>query len=240
MVRPHMFDSKGQFLLHCVQNVLMWPTCTCFRGNCNLLLTHSDEHGKDQKWNIGFQIYPPPMNNELHDLIKRIQNMMRVNLNLAVHCVVVPGFSRQVMNPLLFPVLFKIVIMMVMMLIMRETMEITMWPPWECASALEVFFLRFSQLKEAGTRTSPQLLVASEHIEKLWMRPVWLFPLTYDEEYSPRTGSGRVYDFGGGGLKQKNKSFSFFFAGQNDQKSFTFLVVFVLQRMSPGHWMKTR
>lgn len=56
MVRPHMFDSKGQFLLHCVQNVLMWPTCTCFRGNCNLLLTHSDEHGKDQKWNIGFQI----------------------------------------------------------------------------------------------------------------------------------------------------------------------------------------
>ena len=165
---------------------------------------------------------------------------MRVNLNLAVHCVVVPGFSRQVMNPLLFPVLFKIVIMMVMMLIMRETMEITMWPPWECASALEVFFLRFSQLKEAGTRTSPQLLVASEHIEKLWMRPVWLFPLTYDEEYSPRTGSGRVYDFGGGGLKQKSKSFSFFFAGQNDQKSFTFLVVFVLQRMSPGHWMKTR
>ena len=181
-------------------------------------------------------------NNELHDLITRIQNMMRVNLNLAVHSVVVPGFSRQVMNSLLFPVLFKIVIMMVMTLIMRETMEITMWPPWECASALEVFFLRFSQLKEAGTRTSPQLLVASEHIgiEKLWMRPVWLFPLTYDEEYSPRTGSGRVYDFGGGGLKQKNKSFSFFFAGQNDQKSFTFLVVFVLQRMSPGHWMKTR
>ena len=128
---------------------------------------------------------------------------MRVNLNLAVHSVVVAGFPRQVMNPLLFPVLFKIVIMMVMTLMMRETMEITMWPPWECASALEVFFLRFSQLKEAGTRTSPQLLVASEHIEKLWMRPVWLFPLTYDEEYSPRTGSGRVYDFGGGGLKQK-------------------------------------
>ena len=73
--------------------------------------------------------YPPPMNNELHDLITRIQNMMRVNLNLAVHSVVVPGFSRQVMNPLLFPVLFKIVIMMVMTLIMRETMEITMWPP---------------------------------------------------------------------------------------------------------------
>ena len=65
------------------------------------------------------------MNNELHDLITRIQNMVRVNLNLAVHCVVVPGFSRQVMNPLLFPVLFKIVMMMVM----RETMEITMWPP---------------------------------------------------------------------------------------------------------------
>ena len=55
--------------------------------------------------------------------------MMRVNLNLAVHCVVVPGFPRQVMNSLLFPVLFKIVIMMVMTLIMRETMEITMWPP---------------------------------------------------------------------------------------------------------------
>ena len=55
--------------------------------------------------------------------------MMRVNLNLAVHSVVVPGFPRQVMNSLLFPVLFKIVIMMVMTLIMRETMEITMWPP---------------------------------------------------------------------------------------------------------------
>ena len=28
-----------------------------------------------------------------------------------------------------------------------------------------------------------------------------LLALTYDEEYSPRTGSGRVYDLGGGGLK---------------------------------------